>query len=171
MGANMINPDDMATELERVQYQKARVAERIAELGRERAALEAEASDLAITERTLAKLNQIDLPRIFSAASTGYNQQVVRKKPQGIPTIYVMVLTLFRERGEYLIEGSELVQAIKDRWWPTASNNDISPTLWRLHKTGKLVKKGSRYAVPVGVLGAHPNATVSETDKANSASP
>ena len=166
-----LSQDDMATELERVQYQKARVAERLSDLERERAMLEVEASELAITERTLAKLNKIDLPKIFSAPAPRDAHQTTRKKPRGIPTIYVMVLTLFRDRGDHLIEGAELVQAIKDRWWPTANNNDISPTLWRLHKTGKLIKKGTKYAVPVGILGAHRDATVIDPDEMNSAPP
>ena len=137
-------------ELKDVQREKAAEIERLAELDAARVQSEQRINELAITERTLARLLSVDLPEPDDSTATNGSK---RKKPAGIPTIFVMTLTLFRENGVHWMDGHEIVQAIRKRWWPTADNNDISPTLWRLAKTGKLVKRGTEYGLTAGARG------------------
>jgi len=151
MELNMSYPEDMKRfELKDVQYEKAQEIERLAQLDAERTQVEQRINELAITERTLARLLSVELPEPMPTSSDASK----RKKPDGIPTIYVMAVTLLRERGVHWLEGQEIVHAIRERWWPTADNNDISPTLWRLFKTGRLAKQGTKYGLPPGARGA-----------------
>lgn len=148
----MVNSYDMKRfELKDVQREKEVEIERLARLDAERSQAEQRINELTITERTLARMLSVELPEPLKPATS---DGAKRKKPDGIPTIYVMTLTLFRERGVHWLEGQEIVQAIRERWWPTADNNDISPTLWRLSKTEKLVKAGTKYGLPAGVRGS-----------------
>lgn len=139
-------------ELRDVQREKAAAIERLGKLDRERSALDQQINDLAITERTLARMLSVDLPEPAPMRSP---ELATRKKPVGIPTIYVMTVTLLRDRGDHWMESQEIVQAIRERWWPTAESSDITPTLWRLYKTsGKLAKNGTKYGLPPGTLRA-----------------
>lgn len=148
----MISDDGMKKiDLKEVQREKAAAVQRLAALDHERSDVEQQINELAITERTLARLLSVDLPEPLVPASSELSK---RKKPEGIPTIYVMTLTLFRDQGVHWLEGQEIVQAIREKWWPTAKNDDIGPTLWRLAKMGKLVKQGTKYALPPGIRGA-----------------
>ena len=144
----MLNSDDMKRfELSDVQRAKAAEIDKLASLDAQRAQIEQRITELTITERTLARMLSIELPASSSPVQT---DGAKRKKPIGIPTIHVMTLTLFRERGEHWLESQTIIQAIKERWWPTAANNDIAPTLWRLSATGKLTKQGTKYSLPPG---------------------
>lgn len=147
----MLNDDDMKKiDLKDIQRDKQTALDRLAALDRERGELEQVINELAVAERVVARLTSVDLPQGQSVAAP---DGVKRKKPNGIPTIYVMVLTLFRETGEHWMEAQEIVQSIRDRWWPTAENNDISPTLWRLARMEKLTKSGTKYGLPPGARG------------------
>ncbi len=137
-------------ELKDVQREKAAAIKLLGTLDRQREIVEQQINELTITERTLARLLSVELPELSGPLAP---EAAKRKKPAGIPTIYMMALTLFRERGVHFMEGHEIVRAIRERWWPTADNNDISPTLWRLSKTGKLVKNGTKYGLLAGMRG------------------
>jgi len=144
-----ISEDMKRLDLRDIQREKAAEIQRLAEHDAERARIEQRINELSVTERTLARLMSVDLPEPERSATETVN----RKKPEGIPTIYIMAVTLLRESGVHWMEGQDFVQAIRNRWWPTADSNDITPTLWRLAKTGKLVKNGTKYALPAGVRG------------------
>lgn len=147
----MLNDDDMKKiDLRDVQRKKQEAIERLAAIEAERAELEQSISELAIVERHVAQLLSVDLPEPAIAQTQSPHR---RKKPSGIPTIYIMTCTIFRERGVHWLEAQELLQAIRVKWWPDAKNDDVGPTLWRLAKMGKLIKSGTRYSLPAGVRG------------------
>lgn len=142
-------------EIERIRLRKeevaaalARIAQQRDELDRSKLLLEQEQSDLAITERTLARLNAIDLPAETPTAPGERPDTTTRRKPKGIPTIYIMTVTILRESNRVWLEGSEILSAIRSRWWPSAEPVDVSPTLWRLAKEGKLLKQNTSYGLP-----------------------
>jgi hypothetical protein len=137
----------MNKELQTVQDRKANVELELRELERRRLELQQEAGDLAITERTLARLLHVNLPM---APLETAPDVAVRKKPKNIPSVYVMTITLLRESGSKGLEPQEIVAFVRQRWWPAASSNDINPTLWRLSKHGKLRKEDGRYFQPIG---------------------
>lgn len=148
----MLNDEDMKkVDIKDIQRDKKAALDRLAAIDRERSELEQIINELAVAERVVARLTSVDLPE--SQPSEVASGSATRKKPQGIPTVYVMALTLFRETGEHWIEAQDIVQSIRERWWPTAENNDISPTLWRLSRMGKLTKNGTKYGLPPGVRG------------------
>lgn len=138
--------DGMRQELERIQTKKAEVEKQLREIELQRTELEQWVRDLAVTERTLARLLEVDLPEAQSVVPEAPR----RKKPDNIPSVYDMAVTTLRERAEEFVEGQEIVSAIKRRWWPEATNNDITPTLWRLAtKDQRLRKEGTKYGLPV----------------------
>lgn len=150
-GANIDIHDDMKRQdLDIIQKRKKAVAERLDAIDVERAALAQEMADLAVTERTMARLLDVDLPE---PTANRHPKVAVRKKPDGIPTVYIMAATILREAsedGQAWMEPQEIVRAIRERWWPDADSNDINPTLWRLYKNLKLSKKGNKYGLPLG---------------------
>ena len=100
--------------------------------------------DLSVTERTLARILDVDLPDVET-------RQIAmrRKKPADIPSIHEMAVSIIRDRGE-AVEAQEIIAGIRKRWWPEATNNDVSPTLWRLAtKDNRLTKNGTRYGLPI----------------------
>jgi hypothetical protein len=147
----MDNHDDMKRhELEIVQRRKKTVLERLDSLDAEKAVLTQELGDLAVTEKTLARLLDVDLPE---PSVNRHPKVAFRKKPDGIPTVYIMAATLLREAskdGQAWMEPQEIVRGIRERWWPDAESNDINPTLWRLYKSHKFSKKDGRYGLPLG---------------------
>jgi len=132
-------------EFEAVQREKAAVAKRLAALDRDRAMLEQQASELAVTERTLARILGVALPDTGSQAPQAGK---AGGKPKKLPSIYQMMLSLLADAPNRSLETPEIIRLIRERWWPSAERNDIAPTLWRLAKMGKLKKDGIGYALP-----------------------
>jgi hypothetical protein len=140
--------DGMRQELETIQRKKADVERQLKAIEEKRTELEVWLRDLTVTERTLARLLEVDLPE--TSANTGASH---RRKPNNIPSVHEMAVTIIRERAEEFVEGQDIVSAIKRRWWPDATNNDIGPTLWRLAtRDNKLRKEGTRYGLPIRVV-------------------
>lgn len=145
--ANADSSVDMTIQLQMIQRRKAEVVDELEQLNRRRLELEQEANDLAVTERTIARLLDVHLPDTTAVRGPDV---AVRRKPRDIPSVYVMAATLLRESGKHWMEASEIIDGIRSRWWPTAEPGDISPTLWRLAKTQKLQKTGTTYALLPG---------------------
>jgi hypothetical protein len=100
---------------------------------------DAVASELGIAEPTLESQGYV--PPATKA----------RKKPDGTPTMPEMISAILIEaetEGHVKLESQEIIQRVRAKWWPDAQSNDISPLLWRLSKTGKLIKMGTAYALP-----------------------
>jgi hypothetical protein len=144
----MASDADMARnrEFEAIQKEKALVAKKLAAIDRDRAMLEQQASELAVTERTLARILGVDLPQETGGSTS--NGSKAGGKPKKLPSIYQMMLALLAEAPGGALEVQDAMRLIRERWWPSAERNDIAPTLWRLAKTGKLKKDGTSYALP-----------------------
>jgi hypothetical protein len=141
------DPMKTANQLKIIQQRRKALARERAEVERKIALIDQEESDLAISERTLARLLGVSLDPDLEDLSQ------LRKRPKGgkprdIPSIHEMALVLYGDTKQEWLETQEIVRLIKQKWWPSAKRNDIAPTLWRLHKDGKLRKDGTRYALP-----------------------
>ena len=139
-----------AKELQVIGKRKKELAKLRTDLERQMYNLKQEESELAIAERTLARLLGIELePEIEDDIETLHARLNGRRaKPRKTPSIHEMAASLFKETGQEWLETMDIVRLIKTRWWPSAERNDIAPTLWRLHKDGKLRKDGPKYALP-----------------------
>lgn len=138
--------DYMRQELETIRRKKADAERELKEMDSRRTELEQWLRDLAVTERTLARVLDVDLPEVTNDTS----HSTRRKKPENIPTIYDMAVTILRERGDEFLEGQDIVAGIRSRWWPDVTNNDVTPTLWRLAtKDKRLRKDGTKYGLPI----------------------
>ena len=145
--ANTCKDGAMKRELETIQKQRADAERELKSLDTRRAELEQWLRDLVVTERTMARVLEVDLPNTVERPAATASR---RKKPENIPSVYDMAQTVIRERGDEFVEGQDIVAGIKARWWPEASNNDIGPTLWRLAmKDQRLRKEGTKYGLPI----------------------
>lgn len=137
----------MRQEFDTIQKQKADAEREMKAIDARRIELEQWLRDLAVTERTLARILDLDLPNTGAPSRSEHSR---RKKPDNIPSVHDMTVKILRERGEEFVEGNEIFVAIKGRWWPDATKNDVLPTLWRLAtKDDRLRKEGSKYALPI----------------------
>jgi hypothetical protein len=113
-------------------------------------AIDDDDEELAVAERVLARIHKIDLPKGQAEQLSQESKGSKTGKPEGIPTITEMAEMVLRDaeqNGEPSLETKEIVARIRKRWWPSAANNDISPTLWRAAtKLGTLHKDGTRYS-------------------------
>jgi hypothetical protein len=78
-------------------------------------------------------------------------QSVMPSKPNGVPTIPDMILTILekaKEQGHTTIQPKEFLALIRDEWWPEAPAEHVAPTLWRMAKAGRLHKEGDGYSLP-----------------------
>lgn len=147
--ANMLNPDAMKQELRTIQQQRAEAEERMRSLKDEIAQVEAWIRDLAITERTMAKLLNIEVPEQTEVPTKSRG-----RKPAGTPSVFRMACDAIRDSGEDWLDTSDILGYIQRRHWKDATASDISPSLWRLAvKDKRLRKDGTRYALPLsGIL-------------------
>jgi hypothetical protein len=135
----------------RAQTQKraADLRHRLAKLEGEISALERELSAMDTTLETLAKIYGISVDaepeersgRTASAAST---------KPDDAPTLFEMVSLILDDWDliDDAVEGQQIYDEIKKRWWPDAPRNSIIPSLWRFAQEGRLIKDGTKYGLP-----------------------
>lgn len=134
------------------------IRDRRAEIQRQIEILESEDAVLARAERHYARLPAHE-PILIGAAATQVLDSLVPsvtptkapRKPKGIPTMYRMACDILRvsgSAGRPWLDAVEIANAIRERWWPNCEASFVQPQLWRLAKTGKLLKQGSRYALP-----------------------
>lgn len=149
--AKMMDP----TLLEPLRARRAQIAKRRADLAsrreriaREDDALATEIEEINTTLKTLSRVYGVeleDLPDIKAAKSTG----VISTKPAGSPTLYEMVTNILEEYDMLIddgpMEGDQIFEEIRRRWWPDAPRNSIIPSLWRFAKEGRLIKDGTAY--------------------------
>lgn len=143
--ANSPSDDDMGSELEVIQRKRAEAERELKQLDQRKVELEQWLRDLSVTERTLARVLDVDLPNGRSAGSV---EPTRGRKPPDIPSVFDMATTVLKERAEEFVDGQEIVAAIRLRWWPDATSGDITPSLWRLAtKDKRLRKEGTKYAL------------------------
>lgn len=138
---------------------RANMAEEIEKLRGLDAGLEQEEMELTITERHILKftIGELERPTTELGArvvATRLAQEAVqrsKRKPADVPSVLVMAGTVLlerAERGQIWLEPAEIVTEIKKRWWRDAEQAFIAPQLWRAAKKGRLLKDGTRYALP-----------------------
>jgi hypothetical protein len=134
-----------------------------AELGK----LKEEAKEFEIAERVLSSLGGDDedesgevLPTdsgsaALSAVSIMTGSPILStpslteapRKPPGIPSTPEMIFLALKGASKTKAP-FEIVEFIKEKWWPSATSKDISPVAWRLASEGRLFKDNSGYGLP-----------------------
>ena len=146
-----------------ISKRRSDLSSRMEKLRREDEALTAEQEELATTLKTLARVYDIDLSDLDEPRSTKASG-----KPEGTPTLYEMVveiLQVWELVEDQPVEGDQIFEEIRRRYWPNAPRNSIIPSLWRFAKEGRLHKEGTTYCLPQNdeTPGAvTPDASVSE---------
>lgn len=122
---------------------------RITKLRLEDETLAIEDEEIATTLKTLARVYGVDLddvPEIRGGKSTGG----FSTKPDGTPTLYEMVVKILDDWSDFTddpVEGDQIFEEIRRRWWPDAPRNSIIPSLWRFAKEERLIKEGTAYGL------------------------
>jgi hypothetical protein len=134
----------------------ARLEARIAEL-------RSLVSDYEIADRVLGSLSatedddeiqaEVELEtNSMAVTGNGTQLEVVRKKPDNIPTVPQMIYESLEQAsllfGAFGLEPSGMLEFVQKKYWPEAGSTDIGSTAWRLWKSGKLKKSGSIYSLP-----------------------
>jgi hypothetical protein len=79
-------------------------------------------------------------------------------------TVPDMIKTIVHEHAIFDgATGQDILKIIRKRWDPDADPNIVRPTLWRMVKTGRLVKDEDRYMLPEDLSG--PGAKAPEPSK------
>jgi len=126
--------------------EKSKLQAKIDEIKKQEAELNQEAVDLAVTERTLARLHNKPLPEDPHPIAKSHSG-----KPKGLPTVAEMANIILREaehKGIMALETQEIVEKVREKWWPEVTSNDVAPNLWRLARENRLVKDETRYSRP-----------------------
>ena len=142
--------------LEPLRARQAQITKRRSDLGsrmeklrREDISLETESEEIATTLKTLSRIYGVeldDLPEIKAGKITGGTST----KPDGAPTLFEMVSIILSDNSlvDYgPMEGDQIFEEIKRRWWPDAPRNSIIPSLWRFAKEDRLIKEGTAYGL------------------------
>jgi hypothetical protein len=75
------------------------------------------------------------------------------RKPEGMPTVPDMILTVLRDFEHEGVLGvgvtpEAILTEIRRRWWPEARSGDVGPIAWRMAvKEQRLEKTGSLYSL------------------------
>jgi hypothetical protein len=130
------------------------IAERLAEIARERSsykqrmgALDAEEAELRVAQRVNQRFARNDGAHTGNGAASPIPKKGP-PRPRNIPTTRAMINTLLTEAaeaGKPGLTGKELVLGIAGRWWPGAGWNDVLPDAARLVRSDKLLRSGGVY--------------------------
>lgn len=130
---------------QQIDAERKNLAAQIDSLRRKETMLDQELHELTVTERTIARLHNIELPELIAPP-----EKATGGKPAGIPTVLEMANAVIASeaegRDQLFMEGNDITEAIRRRWWPTVKPSDVTPTLWRAAKEGRIYKNGTRYA-------------------------
>ncbi|QSF54654.1 hypothetical protein [Brevundimonas fontaquae] len=122
------------------------------------ASLRAEAAELEVAQRVLARLHVDDeaddadlsravVPRPEAFLPTGGT----RRKPTSLPAVTDMILKVLENAEKAGIDGLEpriILAEIQRVWWPDASSESVGPIAWRMSQQGRLRKDGPVYSLP-----------------------
>lgn len=134
------------------------------------ARLKAELPDLAVAERVLMNLVEMEgksaamVSGSFALSGTlkppdpippeppePIDPQGSTRKPDGIPTMPDMILTILTDeyaKGVRGLEPREMTNIISHRWYPGVTTDSVGPIAWRMFKRGQLRKDGALYLLP-----------------------
>jgi hypothetical protein len=74
-------------------------------------------------------------------------------KPEGIPLMAEIIIEALKHalsEGRGGLKVSELVDFVRDRYWPEAPTGSVGPVAWKMSKTGELKNVNSVYFLPHG---------------------
>lgn len=119
-----------------------KIALREVEIAKAIEALQKEADELAVARKVIARINLhkvvLAMPKKPGAGSLG------PPRPEGTPTTFEMteiVLEAAEKAGKDGVTGKELVDGIREKFWPGLRSGQVLPTIYgfvnnkRLHKT------------------------------------
>jgi hypothetical protein len=106
---------------------------------------------VAEIERLQKEADELDIAvkvfRRFSASGAQPDQASTRlgpPRPEGIPSLFVMTATVLREArvagNRNGLTGKEIVDEIRNRWWPGLNSQQVLPTIYQFAKRGRLIK-------------------------------
>lgn len=151
----------MANELHIIKNRRDEVLTEIAGYKAEIERLESELPELDVAERVLARLTGEPRSEV-SAVKPSVDEALVGAKPEGIPTVPEMIVTLLKEAqasGSRGMSAKDLLDGIAKRWWPDAKSDTVAPTAWRMRKRGDLDKDGVHYSIPKTNTGSEAEAS------------
>jgi hypothetical protein len=106
-------------------------------------ALQRESEDLAAARRVFER---------FTGASGNLEKQLDRApRPQGAPSTFDMVKAVLSEaasRGTPSLSSKELIDGVRNRFWPGLTTQQILPTIYGFKKAERLEKKKGRWSLP-----------------------
>jgi hypothetical protein len=147
--------DDTALALAK---RRAFIDQEVERLQRELAALEEEREEIAVAERVYKRITAT--PSVGGALKHGAPKSAPEvsngalvppaEESEGVssgPTLPEMVFTILDEakaEGRKGVDSSEMLRVIQDRWKPNFTADQVRPTLWRLVKKQKKLRKRGR---------------------------
>jgi hypothetical protein len=130
------------------------IEKRTAELEAELAALVAEANEIDVTERVLARFSEppsigANAEKPLVAAPNGGDDEPALPEPPTLPKMVFTILEEAKAQGRKGVDGNEILRIIRARWKPDFTADKVRPTLWRMvKKEGRLKKRGKMYSMP-----------------------
>jgi hypothetical protein len=90
-----------------------------------------------------AKFVVVDKPDPAPIAEVPKRQ---RLKPDGLPTVAVMIITALQQAGK-AERPAEIADYVRHRWWPDLPTTTINVLAWRMAKAGRLTHQDGRYGL------------------------
>jgi hypothetical protein len=79
-------------------------------------------------------------------------------KPEGLPTVAAMVLTVLKDAGPGGLRPPQVTRVLRTRWWPDIPTERAAQTMYAMAKAGRLRKHGLRYRLLNHSVGANGHA-------------
>ncbi|HEY5347611.1 MAG TPA: hypothetical protein VIJ72_05420 [Rhizomicrobium sp.] len=140
----------------RITERRRFIAARTAELQAELETLQTEERDLETAERVW---NQFSGPQTVGGNILKPSPATPSESPPDeedgdsegltLPKMVFIILEEAKAAGKKGVEGSDIVMAVKTRWKPEFTAENIRPTLWRMVNRGRLRKRGKSYYLPI----------------------
>ncbi|MCO5131746.1 MAG: hypothetical protein M9932_14480 [Xanthobacteraceae bacterium] len=111
------------------------------EIDREVASLRSEADHIEIALQVIEKY----------APSSGGDEDEPKSgapRPDGLPTLFDMVVYSLRDAGGEGLNSQGLSGKIRTRYWPGLVSQQIMPSVYRFVKEGRIVKRGDKFHLP-----------------------
>ena len=112
--------------------------------------LQKELDELGVALRVLgrfAKAKPPDKPPKPSRTARA-SKKVLPPRPKGIPSTFEMVekiLTAGEASGKPEFTSRELMDQIRERYWPGVQNKQILPSIFGFGKAGRIIREGDKW--------------------------
>jgi hypothetical protein len=130
----------MMSELEKIAEREKEIAKQISELQKE-------AGELSVARKVLARFsNKRSIPRVQLNSRPNGVPKLGPPRPEGAPTTFEMtegVLADAEKAGKDGLTGREVVDAIRDKYWPGLNSGQVLPIIYGFVKAERLGKSAS----------------------------